>query len=90
MPASCADVTDVVQEFVAGLPAEAAAASAYLQHQAGVASSLAAEAAAALSAAAAAALADAAVLGASASSLLSAGVLILDAIQQKSAHPCTW
>ncbi|KAK9821586.1 hypothetical protein WJX81_000747 [Elliptochloris bilobata] len=66
-------VTDVVQEFVAGLPNEAAAAGAYLRHQAGVASGLASEAAATASAAAAAVLADAAALGSSVAASLSDG-----------------
>jgi len=47
-----AGVTDVVQQFVAGLPADAAAAGAYLQREAGAASAVGGVAAAALAAAA--------------------------------------
>jgi len=43
----CADVTSVVQEFVAGLPGDAAALGSYLTRQRAVASALASEAAAA-------------------------------------------
>ncbi len=59
-----AGVTDVVQQFVAGLPADAAAAGAYLQREAGAASAVAGQAAAAARAGA---------LGAAATSALAAG-----------------
>ena len=68
-----AGVTDVVQEFVAGLPAATAAAGAYLGREAGVASGLAGGAASALSGAAAAALTDVRALGGAVASSLSAG-----------------
>ena len=75
-----AGVTDVVQQFVAGLPADAAAAGAYLQREAGAASAVAGQAAAAfaaaaraLAAAAGAGAARAGALGAAATSALAAG-----------------
>ena len=58
---------------MAGLPAETAAAGAYLGHEAGVASGLAGEAASLLSGAAAAALTDIRALGSALASSLSAG-----------------
>lgn len=61
-----ADVTSVLQEFVAGLPAEAAALGQYLTHQQGVASGLVNEAAADAAAAVRTMTASLALLGAAA------------------------
>ncbi len=82
-----AGVTDVVQQFVAGLPADAAAAGAYLQREAGAASAVGGVAAAALAAAAralaavaGAGAARAGALGTVATSALAAGAALLSGL----------